>query len=98
MRIAAALAVSTLALAGCGPVAKAVTKVVAGSGDEAVKAARAAEAARAAKAASPAAAGAAHAGSAADEAGGIGREVAGEGVQQGAQYASSPGGNRADEE
>lgn len=76
IRMAAAGAAS-LALAGCGPAAKMVAKVVAGSGDDAAKAAGAG--------------GAAHAGAAADEAGGLGRQVAGEGAQQGVQAATSPG-------
>jgi len=70
----------SLILAGCGPVAKAVTKVAAGSGDDAAKAAGVGAGA--------------HAGAAVDDASAVGREVVEQGAQQGVQYATSPADNR----
>lgn len=89
---AATLLATTLALAACGPAAKLAAKAF-GHADEAATAAKAAHAApppASTGAAAHAEAEAAGRAGAADEAGGFGKELAGQGTEAGVEQAAAP--------
>jgi hypothetical protein len=93
-RKAEALLAATLILASCGPVARAVGKAAAGSGDEVARGAARAGEAGSAHAGESAAARAAHgegeAGRAREVAGEVGNEALGRGVEAGFEQALAP--------